>query len=258
MIIYNCPHCGRKFRGKDELKGRKVKCPGCKGRLIVPDVDELPPQPDQTGKCPFCDGPVDVRSATQCPHCGHRITTLTRMTGLSPHQFRTAASVSVMLLFLVACPFLWFRFRESYERVRPIVAAPQIAGLTSEEVAVILGEPREVLPIDNNPEQMPGEFREYTIQPNAAITIRYYRGKAAHLSLDLTDDAIAGSASEAFGLVGLNKDELTVMSGTPSDPEVSGYVTYSGTSNSVRLRKVGVTRLAADQWSKVNVEFVLQ
>ncbi|MBY0228146.1 MAG: hypothetical protein K2W96_02580 [Gemmataceae bacterium] len=44
-IEFSCPECDRSLKVKDELAGRRVKCPGCQSALTVPaeEEDEAPP-----------------------------------------------------------------------------------------------------------------------------------------------------------------------------------------------------------------------
>ena len=37
-ITFNCPHCQRPLKVKDELAGKKVKCPGCGKPVAVPQA----------------------------------------------------------------------------------------------------------------------------------------------------------------------------------------------------------------------------
>ena len=39
MISFPCPHCGMKFKVKDEFAGRASSCPACKHSLVVPNVE---------------------------------------------------------------------------------------------------------------------------------------------------------------------------------------------------------------------------
>ena len=47
MIPLTCNHCDKKLRLRDEIAGRRIKCPGCGGTLTVPlldeEVDDVPP-----------------------------------------------------------------------------------------------------------------------------------------------------------------------------------------------------------------------
>ena len=49
MIHFNCPHCGLKFKVRDEHAGRSTKCPTCKNAIQVPNasppVAQLAPGP---------------------------------------------------------------------------------------------------------------------------------------------------------------------------------------------------------------------
>jgi hypothetical protein len=36
MIAFTCPSCCKELKAKDELAGKKVKCPGCGKAAAVP------------------------------------------------------------------------------------------------------------------------------------------------------------------------------------------------------------------------------
>ncbi|MGE0607337.1 MAG: hypothetical protein AB7O62_09610 [Pirellulales bacterium] len=36
-----CPACGRKLRYRDEHRGKRVLCPGCRGAVAIPDLESL-------------------------------------------------------------------------------------------------------------------------------------------------------------------------------------------------------------------------
>jgi len=39
MIVVTCEACGKSFKAKDELAGRRGKCPGCGEPIVVPEAD---------------------------------------------------------------------------------------------------------------------------------------------------------------------------------------------------------------------------
>lgn len=45
MINFKCPHCEKSFSVKDELAGKKAKCPKCESRIVVPLPDVVRPLP---------------------------------------------------------------------------------------------------------------------------------------------------------------------------------------------------------------------
>ena len=55
----------------------------------------------------------------------------------------------------------------------------------------MLGEPKHVTKITNDPEQMPGEYRDYKIKDanlhltTEGLMVRFHKGRAIHFSLDL-------------------------------------------------------------------------
>ena len=99
-IKFPCPHCKRSLKVKEELAGRKAKCPACQQVLTIPkpaaapaNVEELvaaaltekpaaatapapPPTVDFT--CFYCDAELKIDASlagkqTPCPECKHII-----------------------------------------------------------------------------------------------------------------------------------------------------------------------------------------
>jgi hypothetical protein len=42
MIAFGCPSCGQTLKVKDELAGKRGKCPACKAGVLVPEADPAP------------------------------------------------------------------------------------------------------------------------------------------------------------------------------------------------------------------------
>ena len=75
--------------------------------------------------------------------------------------------------------------------VRPVVNTPALAGKTAPEVDAMLGAPAEVTPIENDPTQEPGEYRDYRIAgvkdgvTSHGLMVRFTEGRAVDFMLDL-------------------------------------------------------------------------
>lgn len=84
-VEVTCNQCGTAFRAKDELIGRRVKCPGCGGPVAVQrqqsggeydfedyeEVDDYSRPATQT--CPYCAEKIKA-NARICPHCDSDLT----------------------------------------------------------------------------------------------------------------------------------------------------------------------------------------
>ena len=86
-IDFNCDSCGRAMRVKDEMSGKKGKCPDCGSEIVVPaggggedfmDVDLSGYQSEPVGSgalninCPMC-GESISKGSTSCPACGENL-----------------------------------------------------------------------------------------------------------------------------------------------------------------------------------------
>lgn len=105
-----CPACKKRFKGKPELVGKKIKCPDCQEPFVVPATAPASPPPlppplpaekpkaasaeveapkddaaygvgriDTAPRCPNCAKEMLSAEAVICVHCGYN--TLTRVHG---------------------------------------------------------------------------------------------------------------------------------------------------------------------------------
>lgn len=90
-----CPHCGKTIRAPEKAAGRDIRCPGCRGDLIIPatfaasatnsprgDVDfEIPGSFD--APAPAQQPVPDERIRISCSSCGKSLTSPSRLIGKS-------------------------------------------------------------------------------------------------------------------------------------------------------------------------------
>jgi hypothetical protein len=100
--IITCPECKKKFKGKADLQGKKIRCPFCKEPFVVAADEEqatITPTSDGEGddefdagsnpygitkldlapRCPNCANEMESETAVVCLFCGYN--TLTRTWG---------------------------------------------------------------------------------------------------------------------------------------------------------------------------------
>jgi predicted RNA-binding Zn-ribbon protein involved in translation (DUF1610 family) len=73
-ISLQCPGCQKRLKARDELAGKRIKCPSCGGIVPVPvaaSTDEPPPAEEEVKRrpCPKC-GEEIVATARKCRFCG--------------------------------------------------------------------------------------------------------------------------------------------------------------------------------------------
>lgn len=68
MIAVSCA-CGKQFKAKPELAGRKVKCPQCHDPLEIPRPQSQQPADDRLGSLLDDLGVSQAAAANSCPHC---------------------------------------------------------------------------------------------------------------------------------------------------------------------------------------------
>jgi DNA-directed RNA polymerase subunit RPC12/RpoP len=89
--VIACPECKKKFKGRDDLEGKKIKCPACGHPFIVkqaaadkPGSAPAPPtapakkkaweeEEEEEGSNPY--GVTHLDLAPRCPHCANLMAT---------------------------------------------------------------------------------------------------------------------------------------------------------------------------------------
>lgn len=123
--VITCPECQKKFKGKADLQGKKIRCPFCKEPFVVPSEaiqaapaavtaapeapavsaapdDELDINPygaselDLAPRCPNCANEMENEDATICLHCGYN--TLTRQWGKTEKRLGSSGGQRFMHL----------------------------------------------------------------------------------------------------------------------------------------------------------------
>jgi DNA-directed RNA polymerase subunit RPC12/RpoP len=105
-----CPQCQKTFKGKDDLEGKRIRCPGCGASFVVPTagteedvaaalmmagdaaaaLQKKPPVDDDDvadanpygvttiplgARCPNCANPMESEDAVICLYCGYNVQT---------------------------------------------------------------------------------------------------------------------------------------------------------------------------------------
>lgn len=81
MIKFNCSKCKKLLRVKEELGGKKAKCPGCQQVLIIPAPVRSTADVEELAAAAFADKPIEAPAPKQesktidfdCPQCGEPI-----------------------------------------------------------------------------------------------------------------------------------------------------------------------------------------
>src|SRR5262245_16834004 len=73
--VISCPECSKKFRGKGDLAGKRIRCPLCSHVFVVPAQSAAAAEPrrsfieEDEGKDPYAVRELDLRP--RCPNCAN-------------------------------------------------------------------------------------------------------------------------------------------------------------------------------------------
>ena len=105
-IRLSCPSCRKPLRIKDELSGKKVKCPSCGHVFAVPVPEPEAPASEASGfkasasKCPNC-GSILEPGAQICVECGTHLATPARYQAAGVEPAKKQKSGEGKLAFIV-------------------------------------------------------------------------------------------------------------------------------------------------------------
>ena len=97
------------------------------------------------------------------------------------------------------------------EPVKAAVNIPAIWNKSPEEVEKLVGRHLKITPITGSPDQMPGEYRNYDLPGmDDALNLRFYKGKVAHITVNIPDDSQLKSDVDTAKMVGLDVSDKPV------------------------------------------------
>jgi hypothetical protein len=203
MIKFECPNCQRKLSVKDELAGKKGKCPGCKKGVVIPATSTpLPtpspvpqtvptptPQPPQLPTPPRLDGPVrtqaeiDMEAAEaladepppedappdeitfDCPMCGEKVTLKAELAGKrAPCPNPDCRRIIPVPKIERKTPANWREVDRRPAGARPVNQPTPEGGIESQNKTTISAETAEEFGLGRKKEK-PVPFLEKVIPP---------------------------------------------------------------------------------------------
>jgi hypothetical protein len=137
------------------------------------------------------------------------------------------------------------------QQIHPVISIPNLANKSPQEIEAILGRSVGLTKITNEPDRMPGEYRDYKIEgvePQLTFTglmVRFYRGRAVHFSLDLP--VAFDTAQDALLAAGIN------VGGTSPKETALLARRWSGRYGGVDFKDVAAIQMGFDGKGKYNV-----
>lgn len=128
--------------------------------------------------------------------------------------------------------------------ITPVLNVPQLIGKSPADFEKVLGKAIRVTKITDEPDMMPGEYRDYKIEHTLGtltedgLWVRFHKGIAVHLTFDLTKSA--DSAEEALQLAGIDVKGVTPQVRAPL------ALRWRGTFNGINFKDVAALKLESD------------
>ncbi len=126
-----------------------------------------------------------------------------------------------------------------------VVNVPAIIGRTPKEVEAVTGKAKERTKITNEPDQMPGEFRDYEIKGAKlgltlyGMMVRYYRKRAVHITIDMPEHV--DTAEAVLKMAGID------VQGAQPRVVAPLATRWTGTFNGVDFKDVAAAKMGSDK-----------
>lgn len=136
--------------------------------------------------------------------------------------------------------------------IEPIVDIPHLIGKTPAEFEKVLGKAIRVTKITNDPDMMPGEYRDYKIEKSIGtltqdgLWVRFYKGLADHLTFDLPH--FADTPEEALLMAGIDVKGAT--------PQIKAPIAerWKGNFNGISFKDAAALKLDSDHKKYTTVQ----
>jgi hypothetical protein len=137
---------------------------------------------------------------------------------------------------------------------KAVLDVPQLIGKSPADFEKVLGPAVRVTKITNDPDMMPGEYRDYKIantlgsMTEDGLWVRFYRGVAHHITLDLPK--LVDTPEEALLMAGID------VRGTAARIKAPIADRWTGNFNGINFKDVAALKLdsAMKKYSTVQAE----
>ena len=137
--------------------------------------------------------------------------------------------------------------------IKPIVDIPQLIGKSQSDLDKALGKPSAITRITDDPDMMPGEFRDYRIENTTGkvtqygLMVRFHKGKAVHFTFDLP--RLTDTPEQALLIAGINVEGTPKIKAPLADR-------WTGNFNGIDFKDVAALKMDSDgkRYSTVQAE----
>lgn len=124
---------------------------------------------------------------------------------------------------------------------KPVVDIPQLITKSPAELDNVLGKPAAITKLTDDPDMMPGEYRDYRVESATpgvtqyGLMIRVYKGRAVHFTLDLPRPT--DTPQDALLMAGID------VSGTAPKTKAPLAHRWSGRFNGMDFKDVAALKM---------------
>lgn len=125
--------------------------------------------------------------------------------------------------------------------IKPVVDIPQLINKSPTELDKVLGKPAAITKLTNDPDMMPGEYRDYRVKNTTPVVtqhglmIRVYKARAVHFTLDLPQPV--DTPQDALLMAGI------YVSGTAPKTKAPLAHRWSGRFNNIDFKDVAALKM---------------
>jgi hypothetical protein len=136
----------------------------------------------------------------------------------------------------------------------PVVDIPRLMGKSPAELDKVLGKPAAVTRITDDPDLMPGEYRDYKVENSTGnvtqegLMVRFYKGQAVHFTFDLP--VPTDTPEEALAVAGID------VKGAAPKIKAPLAERWAGNFNGVEFKDVAALKMESGgkRYSSVQAE----
>lgn len=137
--------------------------------------------------------------------------------------------------------------------IKPLFNVTELANKSATVIDSALGKPTSVTPITSYPEQMPGEYREYTLSDGSTMQVKFYKDKAVTFTVWLKNPT--ATSRQALRYFGISMEDVMPL---PIIRKGPAGRTWSGTVKGVAFKEISsqASATGSNKWDIIQAIIV--